>query len=182
MRHGLLRFMRAHGQAAGPGQRPRLAGALAGLLAGLLALPILEWSGAVTSLVDALRLSTWLTPLLYLGIAILAGVVYGAVFQRAACDRRGGWLFGLSYGFLLWMLGPIALLQAILDRPLVTGIAAMGVLGANLLSGLVLGVLFHPMHGLVRKQLGERGRRGREQPSPERRRVITFPHTIRHPR
>lgn len=151
-----MRFMRAHGQNPAPGQRPTIAGALAGAIAGLVALPILSLSGAAPSLVNALRLTPWLVAVLYVGIAALAGALYGAVFRRAASDRRGGWLFGISYGFLLWMLGPIALLQTILGRPLATGSAAMGVLGGNLVSGLVLGLLFRPMHRLVQRQLRQR--------------------------
>ena len=153
MAHGVLRFMRAHGQTPGPGQRPRLTGALGGTLGGIVALPLLAWSGAIASLADALGLSNWMVPVLYLLLSAIAGVVYGAIFRRAAGDRRGGWLFGLSYGFLLWMLGPIALLQTVLARPLATGVAAMGLLGASLISGLALGLLFRPLHYLVRTPL-----------------------------
>jgi hypothetical protein len=150
MRHGLLRFMRAHGQKPGPGQRPMLAGALAGAAGGLAAVPILAWTGAAASLAVNLRISGGLLLVLYGGVASLTGAVYGGVFQRAASDRRGGWLFGISYGFLLWMLGPVALLQTIVGHPLATGVAAMGILAANLGSGLVLGLLFRQAHGLAR--------------------------------
>jgi hypothetical protein len=149
----MLRFMRAHGQTPGPGQRPRAAGALAGLLGGIAALPILEWSQAITLLTDAVHLPGWTIRALYVALVTLGGVIYGAVFGRAASDRRGGWLFGISYGFLLWMLGPTTILQTIAGRPLVTGTAAIGVLGAQLLSGLMLGLLFRPMQDVARKRL-----------------------------
>jgi hypothetical protein len=181
MNHGVMRFMRAHGQTPGPGQRPRLTGALGGALGGIAALPILMRSGAIPHLATALGLSDWMIAALYLGISVLAGAVYGAIFQRAASDRRGGWLFGLSYGFLLWMLGPITLLQAILRRPLVTGIAAMGLLGANLISGLVLGLLFRPVHRLVRKRFDLRWKgQFQRAPSGERPPAVAFPHTLGH--
>ena len=153
MRQGFIPFMRAHGQQPGPGQRPMTAGALAGGAAGLLPIPLLELSGAADSLRLALAAEDWQTPVLYVGMAVLAGLCYGGLFQRAAADRRGGWLFGISYGFLLWMLGPITLLQLLLGRPLATGTAAMGILAANLLSGLILGLLFRPAHGVVRRFL-----------------------------
>jgi len=92
-------------------------------------------------------------PILYVGLSTLAGALYGAVFKRAASDPRGGWLFGISYGFLLWMFGPVALLQVLLQRQLVIGTAAAGVLGASLASGLLLGVLFRPIHMLLRRRL-----------------------------
>jgi peptidoglycan/LPS O-acetylase OafA/YrhL len=181
MRHGLVRFMRAHGQTPGPGQRPRTAGAAAGLLAGMAAVPLLQGSGALESVSDAVRLSTGLILVLYLAIAAIAGAFYGGIFQRAASDRRGGWLFGISYGFLLWMLGPVTLLQAVLERPLATGTAAMGVLGANLISGLVLGLLFRPIHKLLQKRLRERTSAWRQATSPvSPAPPIAFPHTLRN--
>jgi hypothetical protein len=153
MTHGFTRFMRAHGQVPGPGERPRLAGALAGGLAGVLSLPVLSGSGAAPKLATGLGIESWTTYLLYCLVWMLAGVVYALVFGRAANDRRGGWLFGIAYGFLLWMVGPVALLQAILDRQLVVGPVAMGVLGANLASGLVLGVLFRAIYTAVRRPI-----------------------------
>ena len=156
MRRGFIPFMRAHGQRPGPGQRPKTAGALAGGAAGLLAIPMLELSRAAESLGLALAAEDWQIRALYVGIAVLAGLGYGGLFQRAAADRRGGWLFGISYGFLLWMLGPITLLQMLLGRPLATGTAAIGILAANLLSGLILGLLFRPAHRVVRRSLERR--------------------------
>jgi hypothetical protein len=153
VRHGFTRFMRAHGQMAGPGERPRLAGTLAGTLAGLVSLPLLNASGATASLASGLGMRSWMVQVLYCVAAILAGMVYAGVFGRAANDRHGGWLFGIAYGFLLWMIGPVALLQVILERQFVTGTAAMGVLGANLISGLALGLLFRPMYTWVRRPL-----------------------------
>ena len=153
MQHGFTRFMRAHGQVPGPGERPRLAGALAGAAAGVASLPLLSGSGASSAIAARLGAASWTIPVLYCVAAMLAGVVYASVFGRAANDRRGGWLFGAAYGFLLWMFGPVALLQVLLQRQLVIGTAAAGVLGASLASGLLLGVLFRPIHMLLRRRL-----------------------------
>jgi hypothetical protein len=130
-----------------------MAGALAGWVAGIVALPLLQFSGATPRLAAALGGESWTIQLAYCVAAMLAGIVYAVIFGRAANDRRGGWLFGIAFGFLLWMIGPVALLQIFVERQLVTGIAAMGVLGANLVSGLVLGVIFRPIYTLVRKPL-----------------------------
>jgi hypothetical protein len=153
MQLGFIRYMRAHGQMPGPGERPRLAGALAGAVAGVASLPLLSGSGAGSNIAHGLGTATWTVAVLYCIGAMLAGVVYATVFGRAANDRRGGWLFGIAYGFLLWMLGPVTILQAVLQRQLVVGTAAMGVLGASLASGLLLGVLFRPVYVLLRKRL-----------------------------
>jgi hypothetical protein len=122
---------------------------------------VLSGSGAAPRLATGLGMETWTIQLLYSLAWVLAGVVYALVFGRAANDRHGGWLFGIAYGFLLWMIGPAAALQAILDRQLVVGTAAMGVLGANLASGLLLGLFFRPMYTAVRKPLVRRPSVGR---------------------
>jgi hypothetical protein len=163
MKHGFMPFMRAHGQRPGPGQRPAAAGGLAGGVAGLVTSPVLQLSGAADSVRLALALEGWWMPFLYVSAAALAGALYGAVFQRAAADRRGGWLFGISYGFLLWMLGPITLLQMLHGRPLATGGAAMGILAAHLASGLLLGLLFRPAHRVVRRSLEQGSRVGTKE-------------------
>jgi len=148
-----LQYMRAHGNTPGPTQRPILAGAITGLVAELPAAAMLWWSGALASLTEALALPDWLTLMLYLGAMIITGAIYGRVFSRAANDPRGGWLFGISYGFLIWMIGPVTILQWSLGRPLVVGTAAMGVLGAHLIYGLALGLLFPGIHRLLQTKL-----------------------------
>jgi hypothetical protein len=84
---------------------------------------------------------------------IVAGAIYGRVFSRAANDPDGGWLFGISYGFLIWMVGPVTLLQWIFGRPLALGVAAIGMLAAHLIYGLALGLLFPVVHHLIQSEL-----------------------------
>src|SRR3954466_7449325 len=60
--------------------------------------------------------------------------------------RVGGWLFGLAFGFLLWMLGPIPLLQCLPAQPVLSGRPALGLLLGLLLWGFVLGVVFPFVH------------------------------------
>src|SRR5690348_5501325 len=108
-----LQYMRAHGNTAGPTQRPYLTGAIGGLLAFGPFEGLLRLSAARESIARGFDISIWESMGISALIMILAGVVYAAVFKRAANDRRGGWLFGASYGFLLWIIAPISLLQLI---------------------------------------------------------------------
>ncbi|HEY1227035.1 MAG TPA: hypothetical protein VGF26_06905, partial [Ramlibacter sp.] len=86
----MLDMLRAHGLDAGPTQRPVLAGALCGLLADLPALPLLHVMGTFARLEPVIGdVSLWLQ----IASTALAGAGYGLVFQRAANDARGGWLF-----------------------------------------------------------------------------------------
>jgi hypothetical protein len=148
-------YMRAHGNTPGPTQRPMLAGAMTGLIAEIPALGMMWWSGALSSAIQKLSLALWLTLLLHSGAMILGGAIYGRVFSRAANDIRGGWLFGISYGFLMWMIGPVTALQWLIHQPIALGTAAMGILAAHLIYGLVLGLLFPWIHRALQVELGD---------------------------
>jgi hypothetical protein len=150
-----MQYMRAHGNTPGPTQRPKLAGLLTAILAELPAAFVLWRAGALVSLAHTIGVQPWLTLIFHAGALALAGAVYGQVFSRAANDRRGGWLFGIGYGYLLWMLGPVALLQWVIARPVATGSAAIGMLVAHLLYGLALGLLFPSIHRLLQRKLGD---------------------------
>jgi hypothetical protein len=157
-----IAYMRAHGNAPGPTQRPILAGAVTGFLAEIPGVLVLWWSDALTSIMQALSLSPWTTLALHSLAMVITGGIYGRVFSRAANDPRGGWLFGISYGFLIWMIGPVTILQWTLGRPLALGVAAMGVLAAHLVYGLSLGLLFPWIHKLLQHELREAKEPGRQ--------------------
>jgi len=150
-----IQYMRAHGNTPGPTQRPILAGAITGLIAELPAAAMLWLSGALASATEVLLLPAWLTLVLHWAAAIVGGAIYGRVFSRAANDVQAGWLFGISYGFLIWMVGPVTILQWVLGRPLALGMAAVGVLAAHLIYGLVLGLVFPGIHRQLQTRLDD---------------------------
>ncbi|MDJ0448850.1 hypothetical protein [Methylocystis sp. JR02] len=149
----MLEILRAHGLDAGPTQRPLLAGMAASIVADIPALGLLQAFGSLGALAQATHASVILPALAYIGLMLLGGVLYGWLFQRAANDPRGGWLFGMAFGFVLWMLGPIPLLQWLPTQPLLTGYPAVGLLLGELLWGLVLGVAFPYVHRPLRPNL-----------------------------
>jgi hypothetical protein len=100
-----------------------------------------------------LKISPWVALGAYSAFWIFAGALYGRLFMRTANDRRGGWLFGLGYGFLLWILGPVTILQAIRGAALATGTAAIGLCAAHIVDGLVLGLLFPWLHILLQREI-----------------------------
>jgi hypothetical protein len=155
--------MRAHGNTPGPTQRPKLAGGLAASLAEAPAALLLWATGGLEGLARAEGASTATAILLHLCVMSLAGALYGRLFSRAANDRRGSWLFGISYGFLLWMVGPVMALQWVVGRPVAVGTAAVGVLGAHLVYGLVLGLLFPQVHRLLQRKLGDVSRPAKQR-------------------
>lgn len=174
----MLRILQAHGLDAGPTQRPLLAGAAAGVLAAVPALAVLTGFQSLDAPARAAGTSVAAAGLAYAGLMLAGGVLYGWLFQRAANDRRGGWLFGLSFGFVLWMLGPIPLLQWLPERPVLGGYPAAGLLLAQLLWGLVLGLVFPWVHHRLRAGFEDRPRSGRMCTGPE---AATRTQTLRPP-
>jgi hypothetical protein len=155
MAKAVVQYMRAHGNTPGPTQRPKRAGALTAILAEAPAILLLWGTGGLEGLARILGVQVAVVILLHVGAMGGAGALYGRLFSRAANDRRGGWLFGISYGFLIWMLGPVAALQWVVGRPVAVGKAAIGLLGAHLLYGLALGLLFPQIHRSLQRRLGK---------------------------
>ena len=142
----MLRMLQAHGLDAGPTQRPLLAGAIAGVSAVIPALAVLAGFQSLDAPARAIGTSAAATGLAYAGLMLLGGILYGWLFLRAAHVLRGGWLFGMAFGFVLWMLGPVPLLQWLPDQPILRGYPAAGLLLAQLLWGLAMGVVFPLIH------------------------------------
>jgi hypothetical protein len=142
----MLKLLQAHGLDAGPTQRPLLAGASGGVIATAPALVVLVVFQSLNEPARAAGTSVVSAGGAYVGLMLLGGVLYGWLFQRAANDPWGGWLFGLAFGFVVWMLGPIPLLQWLPDEPILRGYPAAGLLLAQLLWGFTLGVVFPPIH------------------------------------
>src|SRR5688500_1790433 len=129
--------MRAHGYLPGPTQRPVAAGFLSGVVALAPSLALAGYSGALAIGANAVGMHTAVAPFVAAVLAALAGGLYGRVFMRAANDRRGGWLFGIGFGFLLWMLGPSTVVYWLRHAPLATGRASQALFASHLLYGLV---------------------------------------------
>lgn len=148
-----MQYMRAHGNTAGPTQRPFLTGLIGALIAFVPFELILRASKGRGAIADAFGLSLWQSTAIGLVIMVLAGIVYAAIFKRAANDCRGGWVFGASFGFVVWLLTPITLWQLISGHAVVVGTAAMGLFAAHILFGLVLGLVFPWIHFLIQSRL-----------------------------
>jgi hypothetical protein len=125
-----------------------LRGAMAGLLGGAV-ISQLMLQGAVPAVAERLTGSGGLLVgfAVNLAIAVAIGVSYGLLFRRLGRDVTCALAWGLSYGFLWWVLGPLTLLPALLgSEPQWTAAAAGGALAAlagHLVYGACLGVTFH---------------------------------------
>jgi hypothetical protein len=173
-------FLAAHGYDPGPTQRPRLAGALSGLVATVPAVAILAASGSLAVEARILGLPVAATIAAGAVTMAVAGAAYGWAFGRAANDVRGGWLFGMAFGFALWAAGGVLILPLVSGGTAPAGKAAVGLFLSLIAWGAALGLLFplvhRPLHeslesGSRRKEVGPgaaAGRRGRKvRPRPE---------------
>lgn len=151
----MLTMLRAHGLDPGPTQRPVTAGLLAGLAAALPALAILDnfdWFPTLAELMDTTPRGALLA--CAAGFT-LAGMPYALLFGRAANDPLGGWLFGLAFGFFLWMLVPVPLLQWLpvwfgSGPPSLIGHPSVGLMASALAWGSALGALYPHIHRRLR--------------------------------
>lgn len=148
-----IQYMRAHGNAAGPTHRPTLTGSLSGIIAAGPAIALRFWSGALESEEAALGLDIWLTSAIHLVIFALAALAYAYVFQRAANDVCSGWLLGISFGFLLWVIGPVTVWNWTTGKPLATGTAAIGLFASYLAFGLALGLIYPIVNRMTQARL-----------------------------
>src|SRR4029453_998306 len=139
-------FLGAHGYDPGPTQRPLLAGALTGPLAALPEIVILYAFGSLEVEANILGLSPSATLLDGEAVMAAAGAAYSRLFGRAANDVRGGWLFGMAFGFLLWSAGAVMILPVLGGGNAPAGQAAIGMFLSLVSWGAALGVLLPYVH------------------------------------
>lgn len=142
----MTRFLRAHGYDPGPKQRPMLTGAIVGILGTAPATAILLPFGSLRVEADILELAPLWALLAGVAAMGVAGAAYGALFRRAANDRRGGWLFGAAFGFLLWMGGAVMILPAMGGGRAPAGTASIGVFLSLIVWGAAAGAVFPLVH------------------------------------
>ena len=181
-------FLGAHGYEPGPTQRPLLAGAICGIVATVPAVAILYAFHSLRVEASILGLSQLKTIGAGWPAMAAAGAVYGRLFGRAANDRRGGWLFGMAFGFALWAAGAVLVIPLASGGLAPAGRAAVGMFLSLVAWGAALGIAFpffhRPLHerletaaarmgphaGAPRVKSGDRPIRPRpEEPRPRRR-------------
>ena len=143
-------FLSAHGYDPGPTQRPLIAGAISGVLATVPAVAILYAFGSLGVEARILGLSEPATVGAGWVAMAVAGALYGQLFGRAANERRGGWLFGMAFGFALWAAGAVMVLPIASGGQAPAGEAAIGVFLSLVAWGAALGVIYpfvnRPLH------------------------------------
>jgi hypothetical protein len=127
-----------------------LAGAISGMLATLPAVALLYAFGSIQVEAQIIGRSEIMTLAGGALVMAVAGAFYGRIFGRAANDRRGGWLFGLVFGFALWAAGAVMLLPLISSGRTPAGQPAIGVFLSLVTWGAALGLVHpfvhHPLH------------------------------------
>jgi len=148
-------FLAAHGYDPGPSQRPFLAGAISGIIATVPAIGILHWFGSLEVEAEILGLSTFATLCAGWLLMAAAGAAYARLFGRAANVVRGGWLFGMVFGFALWAAGGVMVLPLVSGGQAPAGRAALGLalsmLGWGLATGILVPFVHRPLHESLEK-------------------------------
>lgn len=146
-------FLSAHGYDPGPTQRPLLAGAISGVLATAPAILILHLFGSLEVEARILGLSILGTLAAGWPVMAFAGATYARLFGRAANDQRGGWLFGMAFGFAIWAAGAVMVLPIASGGKAPAGIAALGVFLSLIVWGAALGAITPFVHRPLHKKL-----------------------------
>jgi hypothetical protein len=163
-------FLSAHGYDPGPTQRPLVTGAISGVAATVPALAILFAFGSLEVEAQILGLSVFATVAAGWAVMAAAGAVYARLFGRAANDVRGGWLFGMAYGFALWSGGAVMVLPLASGGRVPSGEAAIGVLLSLVAWGAALGALVPFVHRPLHESVREGAKRAEIGPSAAARR------------
>lgn len=158
-------FLAAHGYDPGPSQRPLLSGAISGVLATAPAIAILHVSGALKVEAAILGISVLATIAAGWFAMAVAGALYARLFGRAANEVRGGWLFGMAFGFVLWAGGAVMILPLLSGGKAPAGAAAMGVAASMLVWGLATGILVPFVHRPLHESLEEGARHAEVGPT-----------------
>ena len=158
-------FLAAHGFDPGPTQRPWLAGAIGGLLATAPAITLLWAFGSLEVEARILGISQLMTIAVGWPVMAAAGAVYARLFGRAANDRRGGWLFGMAFGFALWAAGAVMILPLVSGGQAPAGIAATGVFLSLIVWGAALGLVHPFVHRPLHEDLESASRRSAVGPA-----------------
>lgn len=122
------RDLRAHPCRAGPppavgANRP---GAAAGLVGGLLFTLVMLQIGFLPTVARLVGSDSELVGfVVHLVIAEVVGAFYGVLFRRQAFDPSAGIGWGVSYGFVWWILGPLTLAPVILGATPAWSVEAM---------------------------------------------------------
>lgn len=115
-------------------------GVLAGIIGGLLFSVVMVQIGflpAVASLVGSSSMITGF--LVHLVIANIIGVTYAFLFRRHSFDISSALGWGLSYGFVWWILGPLTLMPILLGVGLQWTLDAATAAFPNLIGHLAYG-------------------------------------------
>lgn len=146
-------FLAAHGYDPGPSQRPFLAGAISGVLGTIPAVGVLIAFGSLKVEAEILGMSPHLTVGLGCAVMAIAGAAYARIFGRAANSMKGGWLFGMSFGFALWAAGAVLVLPVVSGGRAPAGHAAAGVALSLLVWGFAAGILMPFVHRPLHESL-----------------------------
>ncbi|HWF44286.1 MAG TPA: hypothetical protein VG537_06565 [Candidatus Kapabacteria bacterium] len=148
-----VHYLQVHGQHAGPTQRPVMAGLITGFIASLIALGVLYGTGGLPLLSERLGISVTSIVIIHIALATVEGMIYGLLLGRAANAKRSAWLFGITYGYFLWVAGPVMLFELIFSVPVARYDLGIPIITSHLIYGISLGILFPYIHAPLHRRL-----------------------------
>jgi hypothetical protein len=148
-----VHYLQVHGQHAGPTQRPVMAGLLTGLIASLIALGVLYGSDVLPRISERIGVPITSIVIIHIVLATIEGMIYGLLLGRAANAKRTAWLFGITYGYFLWIIGPVMLFELVFSVPIARYDLGIPIIASHLSYGISLGILFPYIHAPLHRRL-----------------------------
>jgi Na+/melibiose symporter-like transporter len=146
-------FLDAHGYDPGPSQRPLASGAISGIIGTIPAIGVLLAFGSLNAEAEIIGVSAIGTLAIGWLAMAAAGAAYARFFGRAANAVRGGWLFGMAFGFALWAAGAVLVLPLVSGGRAPAGEAAVGVALSLIIWGVATGILVPFVHRPLHESL-----------------------------
>jgi uncharacterized membrane protein YagU involved in acid resistance len=123
-------------------------GALAGLAGGIVFTGVMVQLGVLPTIARLVGMVSSIAGLIvHLTISVIIGTSYGLLFRRQSFDLGSALGWGVSYGFLWWVLGPLTLMPILLGGTAQWTVQAAAESFPSLVGhlgyGAALGVVFH---------------------------------------
>lgn len=128
----------------GPGTRGLrgvLLGSSASLVGGLAFTSIMIATNALPQVAGLMGMSSVVEGfVIHMGISTLIGAAYGLFFRRESQSPFAALAWGIVYGMVWWILGPLTLMPSLLGLPLQWSLAAVSASFPSLIGHLLYGV------------------------------------------
>lgn len=118
-----------------------IGGMVAGIAGGVLFGMLMAMIGMLPMIAGLVGSSSAIVGfLLHMAISVVIGISYGLLFSTRSTDFAQGSIWGLVYGAIWWVLGPLVIMPMLMGMGMQFGMALSGPMLMSLMGHLVYGL------------------------------------------